>query len=140
MEGTKIFVDTGAYFAQFYQRNQYHEQAMERWKNLKKHRVKFFITHHIMVELATLLARRTDNEFTFKKLEKVYNSDVFIELTTENDERNVMKLLKKYSDQRAGIVDCLSFVVMKRLGLKQVFTFDRHFEHAEFKAIPLLYK
>jgi uncharacterized protein len=32
----------------------------------------------------------------------------------------------------AGIVDCISFVVMRRLGLSDAFTNDRHFQAAGF--------
>jgi predicted nucleic acid-binding protein len=35
----------------------------------------------------------------------------------------------------AGIVDCISFAVMRRLGVNEAFTNDRHFEEAGFKIL-----
>ena len=36
---------------------------------------------------------------------------------------------------QAGIVDHVSFVVMRRLGLTEAFTNDRHFQAAGFKTL-----
>jgi len=35
----------------------------------------------------------------------------------------------------AGIVDCVSFTVMRRLGLTEAFTNDRHFQAAGFTTL-----
>ena len=34
-----------------------------------------------------------------------------------------------------SFTDCVSFAVMKRLGLEQVATFDKHFERAGFRMV-----
>lgn len=35
-----------------------------------------------------------------------------------------------------GLVDCVSFVLMRRLGLKRVFAFDPHFKEQGFEVLP----
>lgn len=35
----------------------------------------------------------------------------------------------------AGIVDCVSFIVMRRLGITEAFTNDQHFQDAGFKIL-----
>jgi len=37
---------------------------------------------------------------------------------------------------RQSFFDCVGFAVMKRLGIKTAFTFDKHFEEAGFKVEP----
>jgi len=34
-----------------------------------------------------------------------------------------------------GVVDCISFAVMRRLGIKRAFTNDRHFQAAGFETL-----
>ncbi len=43
-----------------------------------------------------------------------------------------MDLFEKYADQRVSFTDCISFVLMRRHKIRQVFSFDRHFELAGF--------
>jgi predicted nucleic acid-binding protein len=38
--------------------------------------------------------------------------------------------------KRLSLVDCVSFEIMRRLGIKNVFTFDRHFKEQGFVCIP----
>jgi predicted nucleic acid-binding protein len=38
-----------------------------------------------------------------------------------------LSLYKKHQDKSWGLVDCISFVVMKKYEVTQALTFDRHF-------------
>ncbi|MCD6584635.1 MAG: PIN domain-containing protein [Desulfobacteraceae bacterium] len=76
-------------------------------------------------ELATLLGRRTNFEFAARKLKQIYEADIQIERTDEKDELKALKFLEKYADQNISFTDCLSFVIMQRLKIKQVFSFDK---------------
>lgn len=53
----------------------------------------------------------------------------------EKDEINALELFEKYADQKVSFTDCLSFVIMQRLKIKQVFSFDNHFKYAGFELI-----
>lgn len=46
---------------------------------------------------------------------------------TAVDERKAWKLFKGYSDKRFSFVDCSSFVLMRRLGIRTAFAFDQDF-------------
>jgi predicted nucleic acid-binding protein len=41
------------------------------------------------------------------------------------------------ADKEWGVIDCLSFVVMKQRALEAALTFDHHFEQAGFAALLL---
>jgi predicted nucleic acid-binding protein len=41
------------------------------------------------------------------------------------------------ADKEWGVIDCLSFVVMKQRALEAALTFDHHFEQAGFTALLL---
>lgn len=46
-----------------------------------------------------------------------------------------LAVYEKYSDKRWGLVDCISFVVMRETNITQVLTFDKDFEQAGFTVL-----
>jgi predicted nucleic acid-binding protein len=49
--------------------------------------------------------------------------------TTAEDEAAAFGYLKKHEDKEYSAVDCLSFVVMERLGIHEALAFDGDFGH-----------
>ena len=136
----RIFVDTGAYLALFHKADQRYQQACNAWQELEKQQRIIYTTNHIVDELATLLARRTEYAFAGRKIAQIYASElVIIESCNETDEQSALTLFQKYADQKVSFTDCLSFVVMRRLEIKQVFTFDYHFSLLGFNVFPSSY-
>ena len=70
------------------------------------------------------------------KLQAIYaNPEIHIERSTRKDELKALAFFKKYADQKISFTDCISFAVMERLKLKQVFSFDKHFEYFGFNLV-----
>jgi predicted nucleic acid-binding protein len=46
-----------------------------------------------------------------------------------------LALFSQRLDKDWSLTDCISFVVMERLGLQEALTGDRHFEQAGFRAL-----
>jgi len=138
IKDNKIFIDTGAYLARFHKRDRMHEISVKIWDILKTNTsIITYTTNHVIDELATLLARRTSYDFSGTKLQEIYKSKYpIIFRPGKEDEKESIKIFYKYSDQQISFTDCLSFVVMKKLGIKQVFTFDKHFQYDGFAVIP----
>ena len=44
-------------------------------------------------------------------------------------------LYKSHEDKAWGLVDCISFTVMREAGVNQALTFDQHFVQAGFQAL-----
>lgn len=47
-----------------------------------------------------------------------------------------IQLMRKYADQRIGMVDCVSFVLMKNRGIRRALTLDEHFAIFGFEVVP----
>ena len=58
-----------------------------------------------------------------------------IHLSSFEEERAAFEYLRKYKDQEYSAVDCLSFVVMEKLGIQEALAVDSDFTH-RFMARP----
>jgi predicted nucleic acid-binding protein len=47
-----------------------------------------------------------------------------------------MEYVKRFSDQKLTFTDTINMAVMRRLGLRKVFSFDWHFGLLGFQVIP----
>jgi predicted nucleic acid-binding protein len=46
------------------------------------------------------------------------------------------RYFQRYKDKRYSLTDCVSFVLMKKLGIEEALTFDKHFVQAGFRKLP----
>ena len=128
-----IFVDTGAFFALYYARDQHRAAAAATWPTLSK---PLFTSNHVLDELASLLSRNIGYSVAVDRLSDIYASPTFeILRTTADDEKQALKRMRKFADQSVSFTDCLSFTLMNRERLRTAFTFDRHFKTAGFEVI-----
>lgn len=128
-----IFVDTGAFLALYLKRDQYHRQAHKTFRALPR---PFSTSNHVVDELATLLGRIADYRYAADRIEDLYASEsIEVLLSTRDDEIEAIRWMRKYSDKEISFTDCISFAVMRRLGIHSAFTFDRHFRDAGFEII-----
>ena len=52
------------------------------------------------------------------------------------DERRADEILARYDDQEFSLTDALSFAVMERLGIREVFSLDHHFAQFGWLVVP----
>ncbi|MFW5920841.1 MAG: type II toxin-antitoxin system VapC family toxin [Polyangiales bacterium] len=132
-----IFVDTGAFIARYVKRDQHHREASHGWAQLRRRKPMLYTSNFVLDETFTLLARRTDYEFAAHKARSLLTSRLLRIVRPEHeDELQAVGLFEKYADQEVSFTDCVSFVLMRRHGLKHAFAFDRHFQVAGFEPWP----
>ncbi|TFI53450.1 PIN domain-containing protein [Mastigocladus laminosus UU774] len=130
---TKIFVDTLFVVALINQRDQYHQRASELADNLETHPL--ITTDAVLLEIGNALARNYKNE-AIEIIEHFCTSDeVEIVRLTPELFAQAFTLYKIHQDKGWGLVDCISFVVMKQAEVSQALTFDQHFVQAGFQAL-----
>lgn len=130
----KIFVDTGFIFALINEKDQYHQKALE--LEYKYGENYWLMTEAILLEIGNALAKNYKSQGV-----------EFIEKCLASDEVEVVKInpylftqsleLYRYPDKKWGLVDCLSFVVMREKGVNQALTFDDHFSQAGFQVLTI---
>lgn len=131
-----IFVDTGAFLARYLEKDQYHDRALRTWRRLEGV-ARVVTSNFVLDELFTLLGRRASYAFAADRARHILSSEK-LEILRPDPETEIeaVDLFEKYADQRISFTDCVSFVLMRSHKIRQVFSFDRHFELAGFSMWP----
>ena len=132
-----IFLDTGFIFAISSQKDEHHERALEVFRTLTGQRLPdvLLTTNHVVAETITL-ARKLGHETATAIGERLYAGRLArIHWATEEEERAAFDYFKRHRDQSYSFADCLSFVVMDRLGITEALAVDSDFTH-RFTAKP----
>ncbi|MGK7957884.1 MAG: type II toxin-antitoxin system VapC family toxin, partial [Crocosphaera sp.] len=114
-------------------RDQYHTVALQLAQQFDNYPL--ITTDAILLEFGNALSKNYKKE-AVKLIETFLNSD-YVEVTRLNPDlfNHVLNLYKKHQDKSWGLVDCFSFVVMKKNKVTQALTFDKHFTQAGFQVL-----
>jgi uncharacterized protein len=128
-----ILVDTLFVIALINRRDQHHRQAIELSESLEGHPL--VVTDAVLLEIGNGLAKDYRAE-AVQVIEQFLGSDEVevVRLSPDLFDR-AFQIYKRHADKTWGLVDCISFVVMKEQGFGKALTFDRHFTQAGFQAL-----
>ncbi len=123
-----IFIDTGAFISKYIENYQYHKKSLLLWDKIIG-KSNLYTSNHVIDEVITFLMRNTIPSFAVEKANLLYQTDVYKILHSEiEDELHALRILDKYKDQELSFTDCLTVSLMKRHNIKEIFTFDKHFQ------------
>lgn len=129
-----ILVDTGAWVALLRQKDRHHKAA----RRFMSTEPSLLTTDYVVDETVTLLMSRVGKSSALQFLKAVLESRlVSLEPVGESGFAEAAALFQRYEDKHWSFTDCASCVVMKRMGISQVFGFDHHFEQMGFQRLPL---
>lgn len=132
----EIFIDTSGFYAMLASDDDRHGVAAKLVGAARKRKRGFITTDYVLDETATLLKARRKTHLIAKFLERVDQSQACrIEWTDSERFQNVRAFFLRHADQAWSFTDCLSFVVMSDLRLRDALTKDDHFHQAGYKAL-----
>ena len=127
-----IFVDTSFFLALWSSRDPDHSRARDVFESLSDRRLGDLLltTNHVVFETMTLARRRAGLELALGAGERLYGEKMArIHWATPDEEKAAFAYMGKYRDKHYSPVDCLSFVVMEKLGITEALTLDGDFAH-----------
>jgi uncharacterized protein len=120
-----IFVDTGAWFATFVPNDPDHAAA-DTW--LEANVEPLVTTDYVVDELLTLLKIRGEFQRAMRLGASLFAGEIaLIEWVMPDDVRQAWAVFRRYTDKDWSFTDCVSRVVMERLGIRTAFAFDDDF-------------
>ena len=129
-----VFLDTVGLVAVWDEYDQWHSKAEPIFRDLLGDRRNLLSTTFVLLECGNAAAR-TSFRLTVDRLRKKLENSSRLVTPNESDWLQAWELYKRREGNNAGIVDCVSFVVMRRLGIRQVFSNDEHFRAAGFETL-----
>lgn len=130
-----VYGDTSAFFAIVDRGDENHLQAGAFWTNAVDEYLPVVTTNYVLLETLALLQRRLGLQSARR-----FATDVVPLLLVHWVDEVVHEaaLLAVFTAGRRdlSLVDCVSFEVMRRLGLSQAFAFDTDFSDQGFQCVP----
>ena len=129
-----IFLDTVGLLALWDESDQWHAAAQAAYADFANRRAALITTSLVLAETANPAARRPYRETVVRLREQMEPGGNVI-LPSVNDWDAAWKGYARNEAAGAGLVDHLSFVIMRRFELTEAFTNDAHFRAAGFTTL-----
>lgn len=130
-----IFVDTSAFIALIEKRDKFHKNANVWWS--KHIGVELFTSNLVAIETLGWIRYNCGKKIAVEVGKNLLSGvGIRIERVSIRDEQEAWELFQKLDGRGISMIDCTSFIVMKRLRIKEVFTFDQDFKNLGFKVYP----
>ncbi len=120
-----IFVDTGPWFALFVPNDSDHGSAKSWYETNTEPLV---TSDYVVDEVLTLFKVRGELRRGIEVGRRLLEEEISeLEWVTKIDVKKAWALFQSHDDKGWSFTDCVSRVMMERLGIKTAFSFDDHF-------------
>jgi predicted nucleic acid-binding protein len=135
-----VFVDTGGWIAMAVMRDQFHKKAGPYYRKLSREKVPLITSNYVLIETYTRI-RYDDGHAKALKFhaliqEAIEVGRLHLEWVTPAIHQEAWAIFEAYADQVFSVVDCTSFVIASRAGVKEAFGFDQNFSTMGFILRP----
>jgi len=134
---TPLFLDANVVIALEISDDQHHHEAEVYWKTLLETSFALVTTSYVLDEIVTFLNRKRHHDKAVKVGNNLLNAS-HIQLIHIDEPLfyEGWQFFEQHSDKTYSLTDCISFVLMKRLGISEALTFDKHFGQSGFSKLP----
>ena len=130
-----IFIDTSAFLAVLNANDHFHRTAKQSWDEILASDSILFSSNYVILETTALLQHRFGVEAV-----RLFVSDILpiIEITWVDEAIHMQgtSALLVANRRNLSLVDCISFEIMRQIGLDAAFTLDVHFREQGFIVVP----
>ena len=130
---TAVFVDTGYLFALEITNDQHHQAAIQHWQGIVAALPCLVMTSYVFDEVVTFFNSRGQHAKVLQVGNNLLQSPSvqFIHVDTALFYEG-WAYFQRYQDKDYSLTDCISFLVMQKLGIRTAFAFDQHFVQVGF--------
>ena len=129
-----IFIDTGFFKALVDGEDDFNRQAKKIWQKLEEEKTDLVTSNYVIDETLTVIRIKCGLKKALKFRDLLAENSQILKIirVTVADEAGAWQWFIK-NWRKLSFTDCVSFAVMKRLGLRRVVAFDEDFQRAGFK-------
>ena len=129
-----VFLDTVGLLAVWDTSDQWHAGAAVAYQQLLSQGRPLMTTSAVLLECGNAAARRPYRQ-RVNVLRQLFVQEQLLADPTPQEIEKAWDAYDRGEAGEAGIVDHISFIVMRRLGITEAFTNDRHFQAAGFRLL-----
>ena len=133
-QGTPVFIDTSALYAALDASDDFHTQARAGWAYIRERELHPTTTNYILLEAVALAQTRISFD-AVRTLHRAFVPLLSVHTIDAQEHDDATQSLLTASRRRLSLVDCSSFVVMRKLGIRRAFTYDKHFREQGFELL-----
>ncbi len=126
-----VFLDTVGLLALWDESDQWHAAAEHAFERLSTRNATLITTSFVLLECGNAAARRPYRHAVVRLRERLVEANLIVQPTADEC-ATAWRAYERGEAGDAGIVDHVSFAVMRRLDLRESFTNDSHFRAAGF--------
>lgn len=125
-------VDSDAFVGFMSQQDANHQAAAQLFEMAREKQLQLVTTSFVIAETATVLSARAGQALARQFLDFV---EAFPTVhISEELQKEALQSFRQQQNKRTSVVDCANVVVMRRLGVTKIFSFDAfYFKKFEFK-------
>jgi len=129
-----VFLDTVGLLATWDASDQWHAAALQVYETMLAQRLPVITSTFVMLECGNAAARRPYRSTVARFREHMEAAGRLL-VPTDDDCKAAWTAYAQRTVADAGIVDHVSFTLMRRMGIEEVFSNDRHFKAAGFQTM-----
>lgn len=129
-----VFLDTVGLIAVWDTSDQWHAAAEEVFVHLLRENIPLLTTSYVLLECGNAASRRPYRHRANALRVQLRETGLLFDPTDQETDVAWLAYDRREAGE-AGIVDQSSFIVMRRLGVRQAFTNDGHFTAAGFETL-----
>jgi predicted nucleic acid-binding protein len=129
-----LFIDTSAFYALLDGDDENHLRARKAWKTALDSKAPLVTSNYVLVETFALVQARLGLE-AVRGFQQEIVPILQVEFVTPELHRLGLAALLSAARRGLSLVDCVSFEVMRQLGIKAAFVFDSHFREQGFQVV-----
>jgi hypothetical protein len=130
----RVFVDTSGWYPLLFSASREH---IEMAKLARVPDTRFVTSTYVLDELVALMLARGHHAIAARTGSYIRSArEVRLEHPDAAEEARAWRLFLDRPDKMYSLTDCLSFVIMRRLGIGEVIATDDHFRQEGFTVLP----
>ena len=132
----ELFLDTSFSIGLVSPRDQIHEKAIRWSEKIENLKIPVVTTQAVLLEIGNALSKSAFRQVGIGLLENLADDpDTTIVSLTDEIYNKAFELFRSRADKEWGLVDCISFVVMRERNIESALTADEHYIQAGFRAL-----
>jgi len=133
-----VFLDTSFLIALVIAKDEHHRRAFDLANQIEETKTEIVTTQAVILEIGNALSKLKYRQSVVGMIERLESDpNISIVSLTNGLYNQAFKLFRNRPDKEWGLIDCVSFIVMREQEITDALTADEHFIQAGFRALLL---